>query len=570
MSRSSLAVVFAGSGGAGAMTAGELLLRAAAEAGYYGMMSRLFGPQVRGGEAAALVSISTEPVTCQRDRFDLFVALDWEKVDQFGPEIPLDETSIIIADPQRGVIPRGIAKSKARAIPLAMGHANVTVLERALHGKHTNVFAAGAVGFLAGLPSAPLHKGLAAVLGGKTGETIRTNAAELDAGIAAAAALSLDLRLAPPRPAERWLITGNQAVAVGAMRGGVRFVGCYPITPATDLVEWMAPRLQKLGGRLALAEDELAAINMVLGASYAGTPAMTVTSGPGLSPMVETIGLGIAAEIPAVIVDVMRGGPSTGIPSKTEQSDVSIAICGGHGDAPRIVLAPTSVRDCMFTGEWAVYLAESLQTPVIVLSDQALGQAYTVIDPKTDRPQPLARRTDWGDGPFKRYAIGADPVTAMPTPGTPGGQWVGEGLTHNETGIPVSGAAAHAAQIDKRARKIAQFDPDPLWGDVWGEGDTAIFTFGSGIGAAQEAARRLAAAGRFVRVIGLRVLSPLPKKALARALDGVRRVVVMEQNHGAQLYRHLLAHQAIPTDAESLARPGPLPFRPAEIAAHLA
>ena len=175
---------------------------------------------------------------------------------------------------------------------------------------------------------------------------------------AAAASLDLDLRLAPPHPAARWLMTGNQAVAVGALRGRVRFVRCYPITPATDLVEWMAPQLKKLGGRLALAEDELAAINMVLSASNGGVPAMTVTSGPGLSLMVETIGLGIAAEIPAVIVNVMRGGPSTGIPSKTEQSDVNIAVYGGHGDAPRIVLAPTSVRDCMFTGEWTVYLAE--------------------------------------------------------------------------------------------------------------------------------------------------------------------------------------------------------------------
>jgi 2-oxoglutarate ferredoxin oxidoreductase subunit alpha len=283
MARSLLAVVFAGSGGAGAMTAGELLLRAAAEAGYYGMMSRLFGPQVRGGEAAALVSISTHPVTCQPDRYDLFVALDWEKVDQFGPEIPLDETSIVLADPRQGPTPPSIAKSKARTIHFAMGHAEVTPLERALHGKHTNVFAAGAVGALAGLPSAPLHKGLAAVLGGKSGAVSRTNAAELDAGIAGAAILDLDLRLARPQPAARWLMTGNQAVALGAMRGGVRFVGCYPITPATDLVEWMAPQLQKLGGRLALAEDELAAINMVLGASYAGTPATTVTSRPGLS-----------------------------------------------------------------------------------------------------------------------------------------------------------------------------------------------------------------------------------------------------------------------------------------------
>ena len=146
---------------------------------------------------------------------------------------------------------------------------------------------------------------------------------------------------------------------------------------------------------------------------------------------------------------------------------------------------------------------------------------------------------------------------------------VGEGLTHNETGIPVGGASAHAAQLDKRARKFAQFDPGNLWGEVWGEGDTAILTFGSGIGPAQESARRLKAAGKTTRVVSLRVLSPLPISAIAHALDGAKRIVVMEQNHSAQLYHHLLAHKAIPSRAESIARPGPLPFRPAEIAAHL-
>ena len=565
MPRSSLAVVFSGSGGAGAMTAGQLLIRAAAEAGYYGSMSRLFGAQVRGGEAAALVQISTAPVSCPPDHFDLLVALDWEKVDHFAPEIPLYDKTIILADPRSGPTPQSIAKSKARTIPLVMGDADAMPLERALHGKHVNVFAAGVIGALVGLPTPQLKAALTTVLGGKSAEVTRINAAALAAGIAAAPSLELDFGLAPPHPAARWLLTGNQAIAIGSLRGGVRFVGCYPITPATDLVEWLSPQLQKLGGRLVLAEDELASINMVLGASFGGVPAMTVTSGPGLSLMVETIGLGIAAEVPAVIIDVMRGGPSTGIPSKTEQSDINIAVYSGHGDAPRIVLAPTSVRDCMFTGEWAVYLAESFQTPVIVLSDQALGQAFTVIDPKPDRPKPLARRTEIPEGPFKRYAIGPDAVTPMPRPGTPRGQWVGEGLTHNETGIPVSGAAVHTAQMAKRAKKIAQFDPGPLWGDVWGEGETAILTFGSGIGAAQEAARRLSAAGQPTRVISLRVISPLPIKALATALTGVKRLIVMEQNESAQLYHYLLAYKAISLDAESIARPGPLPFRPTEI-----
>lgn len=571
MDRSLFSVVFSGSGGAGAMTSGQMLLAAAADAGYYGMMTRLFGAQVRGGEAAALVQVATHPVSCQPDRYDLFVALDWEKVDPFAAEIPLDERSIVLADPRHGPTPRSIAKSKARTVPFPMGGVGATPLERALEGRHVNVFAAGAVAVLAGVPAEAMERALGRALGGKSAEVSRINAAALGAGMAAAAALGLDYRLTAPNKAARWLMSGNAGVGMGALRAGVRFVGCYPITPATDLVEWMAPELKALGGRLMLAEDELAAINMVLGASYGGVPAMTVTSGPGLALMSEAIGLGIAAEVPAVIVDVMRGGPSTGIPSKTEQSDVDIAICGGHGDAPRIVLAPTSVRDCMFTGEWAVYLAEAFQTPVIVLSDQALGQAEMVIDPKPDRPAPLRRKTTLpAETPFKRYALGSDPVTPMPLPGMAGGQWVGDGLTHNELGIPVSGAAAHVAQIGKRARKLESFDPGPLWGEVFGAGETAILAFGSSIGPAQEAARRLTAAGHPTRVVSLRVLSPLPRAALAKALEGVRRLVVMEQNGSAQLHRHLLAHKAVPVEAESLARPGPLPFRPAEIVAHLA
>lgn len=569
MARSQLSVVFAGSGGAGAMTAGTLFLRSAARSGYYGLMTQLFGPQVRGGEAAALVQISTQPIDYQPDRFDLFVALDWEKLDQFAPEIPLDADSIILCDPHAGAPTPGITKSRARVVPLTMDDPSQSRLERGLRGHRANIFAAAAVATIAGLTPDVLRQSLEALLGAKGADVMQSNKVALENGIKSAPSIE-GFRLAAGQAASRWLFTGNEAVALGALRGGVRFIGCYPITPATDLVEWLAPRLQGLGGQLVLAEDELAAINMVLGASFGGKPAMTVTSGPGLSLMVEAIGLGIAAEVPAVVIDVMRGGPSTGIPSKTEQSDVNIAIYGGHGDAPRVVLAPVSVKDCAFTGEWAVYLAESLQSPVIVLSDQLLGQAQTIVDPDMKRPKPLVRRTN-GVAPkdFKRYALGSDPVTPMPAPGTPGLEWVGEGLTHNEVGIPVSGAAAHSAQIEKRARKFAQFDPGEWWGEVCGDGPTAIVTFGSSTGPAIEAARRLKAVGHPTRVIALRVLSPVPREALARALDSVHRVVVLEQNQSGQLYRHLLGEKALPSRAESIARPGPLPFRPAEIIAHL-
>lgn len=571
MARTSLSVVFAGSGGAGAMTAGAVLLRAAARAGYYGLMTQLFGPQVRGGEAAALLQVSTEPVLAQPDRFDLFVALDWKKVEQFAPELPLDATSIILADPASGPVPAPIAKSKARVVALALHDPDATRLDRFLHPGHANVLAAGTVAALAGFGLCHLRAAIDDVLGGKGAEVLQSNVASALAGAAAASSLSLDLRLEAATAAPRWLISGNEAIALGVLRGGVRFVGCYPITPATDLVEWLAPELQKLGGKLVLAEDELAAINMVLGASYGGVPAMTVTSGPGLALMTEAIGLGVAAEIPALVIDVMRAGPSTGIPSKTEQSDVDIAIHGGHGDAPRVVLAPLSIADCIPTAERAVHVAEALQLPVIVLSDQALGQGRIVIDPPKASRGPLARRTNGTASamPFKRYAIGPELVTPMPPPGMPGRQWVAEGLTHNEVGIPVSGAGAHAAQLNKRAGKLDGFEPGDLWGRSWGDGATAIIAFGSGVGPARAAASRLTAHGRPVRVIGLRQLSPVPKKALARLLRDVGRVIVVEQNHGAQLYHYLLGEKAIPATAETVARPGPLPFRPSEIAAYV-
>ena len=566
MSRKTLTVVFAGSGGAGAVTAGALLLRAAAEAGYYGLMQQLAGAQVRGGEAASLVEISTDPLEAQPDRFDLFVAIDWENVERFAPEIPLDSGSVVIADPDEGAVPAGIAKADARTAAIPFGK-----MAKATPGARANMIGLGAVVALAGLPDAAVEAALQAILGGKGEAAMNASRAAMRAGAEIAAGFGLDLALAPGTPKPRWLVAGNEALGLGALEGGIRFVAAYPITPATDLVEWMAPELHALGGRLVLAEDELASINMVLGASFGGVPAMTVTSGPGFALMIESLSLAVSAEIPLVLIDVMRGGPSTGIPTKSEQSDLDLALTGTHGDAPRVVLAPMSIADCARTAEYAVYVAEALQVPTIVLSDQSFGQARAVIDPPGDRPQPMSRLT-WSPeagAPYKRYVLGGDPVTPFAVPGTPDGQWVAEGLTHNEYGLPSSAARDHVAQMDKRLHKLDRFDPGPMWGEVTGEGTTAIIAFGSSVGPARETAKRLARLGQPIRVIGLRTLAPLPTAQLAAALDGVERIVVLEQNHSGQLYRHLLGHRAIPPTAESIARPGPLPFRPAEVTAHL-
>ena len=369
----------------------------------------------------------------------------------------------------------------------------------------------------------------------------------------------------------RWLLTGNEAAALGALRGGVRFVAVYPITPATDLAEWLAPRLQQVGGHLIQAEDEIAALNMVLGAAYGGVPALTATSGPGLALMSETLGLAVAAEIPAVVVNVMRGGPSTGIPTKSEQSDLNIALYGLHGDAPHLVLAPNSVSDCLIVTQWAVQLAEALQCPAIVLSDQFLGQSQAVCEPPSDAdPTPASRvTTTAGGGRYHRYALTASGVSPMAIPGAPGQQYTADGLEHNAHGTPSSRAADHVAQLDKRRDKLLRHDYGSAWAEVEGEGDLAVLTWGSTTGSVIEAAARARAQGLAVKAVALRLLAPAQPARLAALLEGVRRVLVVEQSHSQQFYGYLRAHYPLPVDIRVFNQPGPLPIRPAAVLAQL-
>jgi 2-oxoglutarate ferredoxin oxidoreductase subunit alpha len=431
----------------------------------------------------------------------------------------------------------------------------------------------GLAGGLAGLPLQALEAALRASW--KRSEAgLQANLAALHKGYQEAAGIGGMARLdagatATATVGRRWLISGNEAAGYGALRGGVRFVAAYPITPATELLEWMAPALTKVGGTLLQAEDELASVNMIIGAAYGGVPSLTATAGPGLSLMTEAIGLAVSAEVPIVVVDVMRGGPSTGIPAKSEQSDLSFAVSGLHGDAPRLVLAPTSIADCLATTQWAVQLAEALQAPAIVLSDQFMGQSRAIIDRPDDSGARAERLTAAANTPdYKRYRNTASGISPMAIPGTPGVVYTADGLEHTEAGIPSSGTRDHRLQLDKRERKLALFDYGARWADIEGDGDgeAAVITFGSVTGTVREAVARATERGAPVRLIALRLLAPALPERMDEALRGVTRVLVVEQNHGAQLYRYLRAMHDLPGRPSSFHRPGPLPLRPAELA----
>ena len=559
----SISIALAGSGGSGVMTAGTLLVAAAAKAGWYGLMVRTSGPQIRGGEAAALVRLGRRPVDTLDDAFDVLLAIDWQNVNRFADEIPLTERSVVIGDADEGDTPDVFAKSGARQIALPLKKT-----AKGIKGSWTNMVALGVAGALAGLP--------VDVLEAAVRESWKRDAALLDAnlealgkGIAAAGGIAglPGIPAATSGGGERWVISGNEAAGLGAIRGGIRFVAAYPITPATELLEWMAPALAKVGGTLLQAEDELASVNMIIGASYGGVPSLTATAGPGLALMTEGIGLAVGSEVPIVVVDVMRGGPSTGIPAKSEQSDLSFAVSGLHGDAPRLVLAPTSIADCVATTQWAVHLAEALQAPAIVLSDQFLGQSRAIIERPADVAFAGRRVTAAANTPdYRRYANTESGVSPMAVPGTPGVVYTADGLEHNEGGTPSSNARDHDVQLDKRARKLERYDYGAMWADVEGGGDSAVITFGSSTAAVREGVARAGEAGARLRLVAIRLLAPARPEHLAAALKGVKRVLVIEQNHGAQLFRYLRAMYDLPGKPASFHRPGPLPLRPGELA----
>ncbi|MCP4494871.1 MAG: 2-oxoacid:acceptor oxidoreductase subunit alpha [Gammaproteobacteria bacterium] len=560
----SFSIALVGSGGSGVMTAGSLLLEAAGRAGLYGIMTRASGPQIRGGEGAALLRLSTSPVFCHSGHFDLLLAIDWLNADRFAGEIPLDEISYLAGDDK---IPDYFVQTGASIRDISFKQ-----LSTQAPGLRPNMIALGLIGAAIGLPQKELEAVSTKLISKKGEDAVQASLAGLSLGAANASLLDGIIQIGKnlePRSEdspELWNISGNEAAGLGAIRGGIRFVAAYPITPATEVLEWLAPSLEKIGGVLVQAEDELASVNQLIGASFGGTPSLTATSGPGLALMTESIGLAVASETPIVVVNVMRGGPSTGIPTKSEQSDLNIAIYGLHGDAPHLVVAPLSVGDCLFTTQWAVHLAETLQTAAIVLSDQSMGQARSVIPQPANISFPTKRliQSEAVEN-YQRYKTGGSGVSAMALPGLAGCQYTADGLEHNPKGTPSSRAEDHAQQLDKRHNKLIQHDYGEHWAQIEGEGEIAVITWGSSLAPVQEALHTLAKEGIKIRLIAPRLLLPVQPEHMAAALAGVETALVVEQSHGAQFFHYLRAFYAPQCELQSMAMPGAVPIRPDDV-----
>jgi 2-oxoglutarate ferredoxin oxidoreductase subunit alpha len=560
MSKHQLSIAITGAGGAGVISCGELLLQAWAREGGRGLLRKAYGPQIRGGESAALLTLTPDERYTAASRYDLVVALDWDNFNRFEDEIRLGPDSRVLCEAS-GDLPATVVESGAQVM-----HVPFTELAAASHREgRVNMLALGVLGRLLGLPAASMADLATQKLAGKPAAYREAATACIERGASTELACEL---VAPPRGAAgTWYLSGNQAAGLGALEAGIRFVAAYPITPASDVLEWMAGGLEQVGGQLLQAEDELAAINMTIGAAFGGVPAFTATSGPGLALMTESIGLAVASETPVTVLNVMRGGPSTGIPTKSEQSDLNIALNGLHGDAPHLVLAPLDIADCVFTIGWAVQLAQQLQTAAIVLSDQFIGQSTAIVsEPRRCSALPASAVNSAGDTDYLRYQLTESGVSTLAFPGDDGHRFTADGLEHNEKGTPSARQSDHQLQLEKRAHKLTAHSFGDDWAQLEGEGSVALLSFGSSSAAVADAAELLAEEGLSTRIISLRLLAPLQVEALAAALQGCERVVVVEQNHSRQLFHYLKGYMDFTQPLHSYAMAGPVPLAAENIA----
>ena len=338
------------------------------------------------------------------------------------------------------------------------------------------------------------------------------------------------------------MMNGNTAVVEGCLHAGIDTFFGYPITPATTILEMLASQMPKAGGRVLQTEDEISAISATIGAGYAGARAATATSGPGLALMTEMMGLGVMAEVPCVIFVSQRGGPSTGMPTKTEQSDLNLAVYGGSGDAQRIVIAPTNVEGCYRCAGRAFELAEKYQCPVIVLLDLYLSnrlESVVGIGKTAFVPSMIKGLEQRADGPYQRFAATADHVSPRAVPGELGGIHTVTGLEHTEAGRPRDTPEIHTQMTIKRHAKLEPAIDHPdlttykRFGDE-GKVTVGLLAWGSTFGETLEA--MLAARAQGIRCAAMKVvmLSPLPIEAIRQFCADCDEVLVPELNYQGQ------------------------------------
>ena len=569
-----LIIGIAGAGGDGVISAGESLITAAALEGYYGIMTKSFGSQIRGGEAMCRLRLATQPVLNPNGPLDVAVVLNWEDFRRFDWELPVAPATIVIYESKTGVAPdklplEGVTPAVVFSVPItALAEKNAgtdKAKNMVVTGLLAGWFGIGRESMLAGIRKKFARKGTAVVEG---------NARAFQAGLEFAEAhpFAEDRRLTAPQAGRgaKMLTDGNDMCAAAAIFAGCTFFSGYPITPSTEIMQFLDREIWKYGGTVLQAEDEIAGIGAVVGASFAGKKAMTATSGPGMSLKTEMLGLATIAELPLVCVNSQRGGPSTGMPTKAEQSDLFQAVFSAHGDCLRPVLAPTSVGDMFSVTVEAFNLAEYYQSPVILLSDQEISQRKEIVEPiDTSAFRVIERRrpTDAELTKYERFKLTASGISPISQPGMIGGNYLASGIEHNEVGRPTASGEMHGRMNEKRFKKFAPLknrrDLFMMEGDP--NAPIGLVSWGSVAGVAREALRLARAEGLHAKLLVPKLLYPVAEQVYQEFFASVTRGLFVEQSFQGQLYRLVRMYVDLPVLVKPYAKSGSNPIQPNEV-----
>jgi 2-oxoglutarate/2-oxoacid ferredoxin oxidoreductase subunit alpha len=541
-----------GESGEGTVSLGDLMVQMLTAMGLDIYTYQTFPAEIKGGTVMYQIRAKSGTILSHGDTADVLVALNDEGFDLFGDV--LRENGILLYDsdvftpvPEPGRTEYALPISTlARAEKEAVRHeVEGEQLKRLPAPK--NIVGLGALLRLVDAPLDPAEQYIKDLFGRKGEAIVRMNISALHTGAKYVGEQIGNKRTPKVYPVERTdqriTVNGNQMLSMGAIAAGMRFYAGYPITPASEIMEFLAKELPTFGGDLIQAEDEIAALGMCLGASYAGKKSMTASSGPGISLMVEQINLAGQAELPVVIADIQRGGASTGMPTKTSQGDLNLAIYGVHNESPRIVITPTSVEDCFWTTIEAFNLSEAYQCPVLLLSDQAVASRKVTIEPPdlsqvkvVNRAMPTPEEREEG---YLRYKDTETGVSPMAVPGMSRGAYTNTGIEHDEAGDPGYTPQLAMKMKHKRFRKFETLlkergnDLVEESGDE-GEVEVGIIAFGSTEGAIREAADRARAEGYKVAHLHLRLINPLPVDPINAFAARCKQILVPELNYTGQ------------------------------------
>lgn len=566
MPKNDLIIRLAGEGGDGVISAGDFIAAASAKAGLEIYTFKTFPAEIRGGYAMYQVRISPELLYNQGDRFDVFCCLNIDALNRNRSLLTSETVLIYDATEELTAAVEGIP-AHCYPIPMTQGARDSG------NRLAKNLVAMGALSTLFNIPQKTLEVVIEERFKSKGIEVYEANVKAFRLGQEAARALTKTdpFTLSDAGQSKDVIvISGNEAIGLGAIIGKLDFFSAYPITPATEIAKYVATHIPKMGGTLIQAEDEISSISQVLGASFAGKRAMTATSGPGLSLMSEMVGMAGMSETPVMIANVQRGGPSTGLPTKHEQSDLFLAIHGSHGDCPRIVLSVENVADCISMTVDALNMAEAYQCPVILLSDGSLAFSNQTIPYPDPTKFPIVRRRYWdGKGEYKRYLHTEDGISPMVDPGTPNGMHIATGLEHNEKGAPQYDSDCHEKMQEKRFIKMKKVIESytPIETDIVNRKKRApfgIIAWGSTIGVVREAIKILRDdEGIHVNGFYPKLIWPMPVAQYDAFSEFCEKIIVPEVNHQGQLAHFIRSETSLNPISYPIC--GGLPFTPAMI-----